>query len=332
MDDGRHVMDEYWMAPAGGAMLGMNRALRDGEFRSYELLILRPRGELLIYEAHPSGQQPAEFASTHLSDTLLVFENPSHDFPQKLVYDRISEDSIQVRVFAAVADVESAFDVPLARTGCSGHPTTAPGTETALELRGGANFITAYDALAREGVANAVIEIPAGTSEKWEVIKPGSKMVWEFEDGVPRVIDYLAYPANYGMIPRTMLAREQGGDGHPLDVVVLGPALSRGSVVSVRPVAVLRLLDDGKRDDKILAVRTAGPLSDITTFNDLESGYPGLTDIIRIWFTSYKDTVPLETAGYGDETAALDVIREASAMFEAAAAREDSEHPGGAGH
>lgn len=127
MDDGRREMDEQWMAPSGGVMIGMNRALRDGEFRGYELLILRPRGEHLIYEAHPSGQKPAEFASTHLSDTLLVFENPSHDFPQKLVYDRISEDSILVGVFAAVADVESAFDVPLARTGCGGDRARTPG-------------------------------------------------------------------------------------------------------------------------------------------------------------------------------------------------------------
>jgi len=323
MNDGRHEMDEQWMAPAGGAMLGMNRSLRDGEFRGYELLILKPRNDQLIYEAHPSGQAPAEFASSHLSDTLLVFENPSHDFPQKLVYDRTGADSIRVGVFAAVGDHESAFDVPLARISCVASALVSPGGESALELRAPANYITAHPAISRDGVANAVIEIPAGTSDKWEVMEPGSKLAWEIEDGLPRVIQYLAYPANYGMIPRTSLPKEVGGDGDPLDVIVLGAALPRGSVMSVRPVGVLRLLDDGERDDKIIAVTTAGPLSEVTTLAGLEQSYPGLTDVVRIWFTNYKGPGRLESTGYGDEEAAMAVIREASAMFEAAAANHD---------
>ena len=48
MDVDGHQMDEQWMEPAGGAMLGMNRSLRDGEFRGYELLILHQRGDRLI--------------------------------------------------------------------------------------------------------------------------------------------------------------------------------------------------------------------------------------------------------------------------------------------
>ena len=330
MDVGRHRMEEQWMAPAGGAMLGMNRALRDDEFRSYELLILRPREGRLVYEAHPSGQEPAEFASTHVSDTLLVFENPSHDFPQKLVYRRTVEDSILVGVFGNIGDQASSFDVPLARVACGETPDSVPRGEASMEIQAADNFITAYPALSGAGMAHAVIEIPAGTNAKWEVVEPGTTMVWEIEDGLPRVIDYLAYPANYGMIPRTALPTEMGGDGDPLDVVVLGPPLSRGSVVAVRPVGVLRLLDDGERDDKIIAVQDAGPLSDVGTFSELESRYPGLTEIIRIWFTSYKGSVPLESTGYGDESAAMQVIREASGMFEKASA-EEAERQGAGG-
>lgn len=120
MEDGTRQMEEQWMAPAGGVMLGMNRSLRDGEFRGYELLILKEGDGGLIYEAHPSGQMAAEFASTGVTDTLLVFENPTHDFPQKLVYHRIGSDSIHVGVFGAVADDEPAFEVPLGRIRCAG--------------------------------------------------------------------------------------------------------------------------------------------------------------------------------------------------------------------
>ena len=45
----------------------------------------------------------------------------------------------------------------------------------------------------------------------------------------PREVKYLGYPGNYGMIPRTLLPKELGGDGDPLDVIVLGPAVERGS-------------------------------------------------------------------------------------------------------
>lgn len=123
--DGRHQMEEQWMAPAGGVMLGMNRSLRDGEFRGYELLILKPDGGRLVYEAHPSGQAAAEFASSHVSDTLLVFENPAHDFPQKLVYRRTVPDSVYVEVFGAVTDESPAFTVSLARIECPGPAKSA---------------------------------------------------------------------------------------------------------------------------------------------------------------------------------------------------------------
>jgi len=326
MDDGRREMDEQWMAPAGNAMLGMNRSLRDGEFRGYELLILKPDSGRLIYEAHPSGQAPAQFASSHVSDSLLVFENPAHDFPQKLEYHRSGADSILARVFGSVDDPEPAFEVPLGRIACAGTALPSPAGPTALEMRGPANYITAYPAMPREGVANAVIEIPAGTDAKWEVVEPGSTLAWEIEDGLPRVVRYLAYPANYGMIPRTRLPKERGGDGDPLDVIVLGPALPRGAVITVRPVGVLHLLEDGERDDKILAVRTAGPLSDVTTLAGLERMYPGLTEIVRIWFTSYKGPGRLESSGFGDEVAAVGVVREASEMYEASTDDEREGH------
>lgn len=326
MDAGSIAMEEQWMSPAGGAMLGMNRSLRGGEFRGYELLILKPVDGRLIYEAHPSGQEPAEFASSHVSDTLLVFENPAHDFPQKLVYHRSRADSIVARVFGAVGDEKPAFEVPFERVACAGTTTTSTSGQTTLEMRGAANFITAYPAMPGEGVVNAVIEIPAGTSAKWEVVEPGATLAWEIEDGLPRMVRYLAYPANYGMIPRTRLAKELGGDGDPLDVIVLGPALPRGSVITVRPIGVMRLLDDGERDDKILAVRTAGPFSEVTSLAELERDYPGLTEIVRIWFTSYKGPKRLESSGFEDETAAMAVVQEANEMFEAAAHKESEAH------
>lgn len=165
------------------------------------------------------------------------------------------------------------------------------------------------------GLFHFVVEIPAGTNDKWEVDKETGGLHWEERDGRPRVVQYLAYPGNYGMIPSTTLPYAIGGDGDPLDVLLLGPAIERGSVVLARPIGLLRLLDDGERDDKILAVQASGPLSDVRNLATLDAKYGGARAIIEIWFTNYKGTERMASNGFGDAEEALAVIREASLYF-----------------
>jgi inorganic pyrophosphatase len=160
-----------------------------------------------------------------------------------------------------------------------------------------------------------VVEIPAGTNDKWEVDKTTGRLHWELKNGVPRVVQYLAYPGNYGMVPRTALPRELGGDGDPLDVLVLGPAIERGAVITARPIGVLKLVDDGERDDKILAVPTEGPLSDVTDLETLDARYAGVRQIVEIWFTHYKGPGRLESKGFGDADEALEVVEEAAGYY-----------------
>lgn len=171
------------------------------------------------------------------------------------------------------------------------------------------------------GLINVVVEIPAGTNDKWTVSKDGESLQWELKDGMPRVVQYLAYPANYGIVPRTRLPRDLGGDGDPLDVLLLGPALQRGSVVRARPIGVLRLVDDGEQDDKILALQTSGPLSDAADIEELEARYAGALPILEAWLTQYKGSGRIESKGIQGAEAALSVVREASRHFENAGTR-----------
>jgi inorganic pyrophosphatase len=210
-----------------------------------------------------------------------------------------------------VSSIRGAALVALA-LGCAalGTPATDPHT-----IRGERNFVSGYPALRADGHLNAVIEIPAGTNAKWETIKSGEVMRWERKDGALRVVRYLPYPANYGMIPGTLLPDSAGGDGDPLDVVVLGPSLARGSVVVARPVGVLRLTDDGERDDKILAVIAGGPLADAQDLADLDAHYPGVTTILETWFTRYKGPGRTESRGFGDRAEALRVLEQAAGFY-----------------
>lgn len=184
-------------------------------------------------------------------------------------------------------------------------------------IRGERNFVSGYPALREDGHLNAVIEMPAGTNARWETSRSGDVMRREREGGAPGVVRYLPYPANYGMIPGTRLPESAGGDGSPLDVVVLGSALERGSVVVARPVGVLRLTDDGRRDDKILAVIAGGPLADADDVADLDARYPGVTAILETWFTSYEGAGRLESEGFGDRAEALEAVEQAARFYAA---------------
>lgn len=143
-----------------------------------------------------------------------------------------------------------------------------------------------------DGTMNAVIEIPSGSNKKWEVKRDG-KLYWDTKHGDVRYVDYLAYPGNYGMIPQT-----KAGDGDPLDVLILGPAQPRGKIVKVNIIGVLKALDKGERDDKLVAVFDPSELSErekeitglhnINSIKELNKKYPGATDIISIFFQYYK--------------------------------------------
>jgi len=82
------AVEEHWTAPGGRSLVGLSRTVRDGELAAYELVVIRERGERLVYVAHPSGQPAAEFLSTTVSGDTVLFENPAHDFPQRIGYRR----------------------------------------------------------------------------------------------------------------------------------------------------------------------------------------------------------------------------------------------------
>lgn len=211
---------------------------------------------------------------------------------------------------AAVPPPAQASTVPLA----AGLTFADPGT-----IRAPLDFLRGPTLAAGDGLIHAVVEIPAGTSEKWEVGLDGT-MRWDIKDGRPRVVAYLPYPANYGIVPRALLGRELEGDGDPLDVLVLGPAVPRGSVVAVRPVGVIRLRDAGERDDKILAVPVAGPLADVTDLVQLERSYPGVTRILQTWFENYKGAGRLQCQGFAGAADAAALVEAAARSFTAAEA------------
>jgi len=130
---------------------------------------------------------------------------------------------------------------------------------------------------------NVVIEIPQGSSVKYEVDKDSGAVV------VDRVLfTPMAYPAAYGFIPNTLAA-----DGDPADALVLIPAaVVPGSVIRARPIGMLKMEDESGEDEKIICVphdKIHPQYTDVKEITDL----PEITrKAIEHFFTRYKDLEP----------------------------------------
>ena len=113
------TVEEQWTAPRGRSMVGLSRTVRGGELVAYELVVIRERGDRLVYIAHPSGQPSAEFLSTSLSEGSAVFENPGHDFPQRIGYRRRGE-SLQAWIEGTKDGQARRVEFPYRRVACPG--------------------------------------------------------------------------------------------------------------------------------------------------------------------------------------------------------------------
>jgi hypothetical protein len=117
---------EMWMPPTGDLMLGASRTVTNGMVREFEHLRLSAAGDTLVYTALPSGQQQTDFRSTRVGADTIVFENPSHDFPQRIVYWRRGADSLIARVEGpGPNNTTRGFTVPMRRVDCT-QPIVAP--------------------------------------------------------------------------------------------------------------------------------------------------------------------------------------------------------------
>lgn len=82
------IIQESWTSSEGGLMLGVNRTIRNGKAVAFEFLRIEPD---LTYVAMPNGKSETRFPLASKSDTEIVFANPEHDFPKRIVYRKTAE-------------------------------------------------------------------------------------------------------------------------------------------------------------------------------------------------------------------------------------------------
>lgn len=155
-------------------------------------------------------------------------------------------------------------------------------------------------------IVNAIIEIPKGSKGKFEIHKESGLLMLD------RVLfSAVHYPANYGFIPQTYC-----GDRDPLDIlVIMSIDLPPLCMIDAKVIGVMRMIDQGEADDKIIAVA----LNDMSVnhINDISELPPHTTVEIRRFFEDYKklENKQVVVEDFMGKTDAIRIVQESIELY-----------------
>ncbi len=154
-------------------------------------------------------------------------------------------------------------------------------------------------------VVNVVVEIPKGSRNKYEFDKDLGMML-------DRVLySPLHYPGDYGFIPQTLY-----DDGDPMDVLVLmDQPTFPGCIIEARPVALMRMVDGGEKDDKILAVPVEDPRYEY--IQDKDDVPQHVLKEIAHFFEAYKhlEDKTVNVNGWDNRDAAVKAVKHSLNLY-----------------
>ena len=153
---------------------------------------------------------------------------------------------------------------------------------------------------------NGLIEIPQGSRTKYEIDKKTGLLKLD------RIIySSFHYPVNYGFIPQTL-----GEDGDPLDILVMcSESIQPLCLVEATVIGNMQMIDNGEKDDKIIAVAAKDPgVNYIKTVDELPKHFIA---VLRNYFEQYKvlENKKVEIDEFQNAEAAYKVIEEAIALY-----------------
>ena len=107
---GRALIEEHWTVPAGGTMIGMGRVVAGEKTAEFEFLRIEQRGNDLYYVANPNANCPqTDFKLTRLTGQEVIFENPAHDYPKRVMYRKNSDGSLVASIDAGEGTKSQSF-------------------------------------------------------------------------------------------------------------------------------------------------------------------------------------------------------------------------------
>ena len=96
-------MEELWLPPKGGALVGMHRDVQNGRMVSWEFFRIATNDSGTFYFTSPRSAPPTLFRLVQMDDKRVVFENATHDFPQRIMYWLEADGVMTARIEGTVA-------------------------------------------------------------------------------------------------------------------------------------------------------------------------------------------------------------------------------------
>jgi len=96
--------EEVWTPPSGGLLLGMHRDVKDGSAVGFEFFRIQVHQGAITYLSQPGGKPVTPFPLKESGPTRVVFENPTHDFPQRVIYWQTKPNELRARIEGTIGD------------------------------------------------------------------------------------------------------------------------------------------------------------------------------------------------------------------------------------
>ena len=156
-------------------------------------------------------------------------------------------------------------------------------------------------------VIPAIIEVPKGSQIKYELDKASGLV------RVDRILySAVHYPANYGFIPQTYC-----DDNDPLDILVLGQeSVTPLCIMRARPIGVMKMIDGGVADDKIIAIHEDDP--QYNCYHHIDDLPPHTLKTLRRFFEDYKilENKEVKIESFLGPEKAFKIIRQAADFYQ----------------
>ena len=113
------LLSEQWMKPEGGMMIGMGRTVRGGKAADWEFMRIEQVGDSLTFYAKPrANKEETPFKMSRMSESEVVFEDPAHDFPQRVTYRLTKTGSLAPSIEGMINGKLKTIDFPMQKVEC----------------------------------------------------------------------------------------------------------------------------------------------------------------------------------------------------------------------
>jgi hypothetical protein len=116
------TIEEFYTTPSSNLIVGTTRYIRDGRTVDFEFTRIDQTDSGAVITPHPKGVRSVSFAPKTIEPNRAVWENPTHDFPQRILYTRAADDTLVARIEGRTSSGDRALEWRMVRATCEARP------------------------------------------------------------------------------------------------------------------------------------------------------------------------------------------------------------------